>query len=322
MTALSKLIAAAALIAAPVATANTGSELHALRDLSAKQGEKLWPGFGAAPFGFLILEQDREVLICRAEAPAHFEKDGKDAATGCPRFVGPRGKLPAGMLAAMPLFGPPWTIVMGPAPDNVAKLPRWRSTVLHEHSHQWQADLPGYYERVAALDLAGGDESGMWMLEFPFPYEEPAVSALYAAAANALVSALEARGSADFEQKLREYLERRRAFAAAAGERNWRYFDFQLWQEGVARWTEIALSRLSGDPAMSADAALHEQDMLGMLRAPDLAEHRRVVVYAYGMAEALLMDACGTEWRAGYPKQVGLSPLLAAAAARCVGKPI
>lgn len=206
---------------------------------------------------------------------------------------------------------------MGPAPSNADKRPRWRSTVLHEHMHQWQAELPGYYDRVDALDLSDGDESGMWMLNFPFSYQDGAVQGRYAQAAGALVSAVAARGTPAFARRLGDYLEARRAFAAAAGERNWRYLEFQLWQEGIARWTEIALARRSGDAAMSADADAHENAMLDMLRTPDLGEHQRVMVYAYGMAEAMLLEACGPDWRESYPTTLAVGPILEAAAADC-----
>src|SRR5207342_1156798 len=106
----------------------------------------------------------------------------------------------------------------------------------------------------------------------------PKVAVSYSKAAGQLVAAVEARGTPAFAGRLRDYLAARDAFAAAAGERNWRYLEFQLWQEGIARWTEIALSRTSGDPAMVADADLYEQDMLDMLRKPDLAGHERVIV--------------------------------------------
>jgi hypothetical protein len=209
------LLGTLCIAAAPLGTA---TELKGLRSLAASQGEHLWPGFGTAPFGFLILEKDREVLICRPSAPPAFKADGVDPATGCPRFIGPRGKLPEAMLAAMPLFGPPSTIVMGPSPTDEERLPRWRSTVLHEHMHQWQSELPGYYDRTKALDLADGDESGMWMLEFPFPYADPAVAASYSHAAAKLVAAVEARGTPAFNGRLAEYLSARGKFATAAGD--------------------------------------------------------------------------------------------------------
>ena len=159
--------------------------------------------------------------------------------------------MPGNWLAAMPLFGPPSTIVMGTPASTGLTGPRWRSTVLHEHVHQWQAALPDYYARVAALDLAGGDETGMWMLEFRFPLcrsggrrrPRRRVARARRRSGRARHAGLLARGWPIISRL-------RRAFAAAAGARNWRYFEFQLWQEGVARWTEIAISRAlarSGD---------------------------------------------------------------------------
>lgn len=322
MRRLAWLVAAAALAgatsaASPGATRHSGAELNWLRMLAKLAGERLWPGFGEAPFGFLVIEDEREVLLCRDQAPPGFTADGKDEATGCARYVRPRTQLPGNLLAAMPLFGPPSTIVMGPAPRLAERLPRWRSTVLHEHMHQWQAELPAYYERVKALDLSDGDQTGMWMLSFPFPYGDAAVQRAYDRAARALLAAVEARATPAFRDRLSDYLEARKAFAAAAGERNWRYFEFQLWAEGVPRWTEIALSRQSGDAAMIADAGAHERDMLGMLRQPRLAEHQRVAVYPFGMAEAMLMQACGGQWRAAYPRHLALGPVLEQAAASC-----
>ena len=296
---------------------STATEIASLQRVAATAGETIWRAFGTSPFGFLILESDREVLLCRDSAPAGLKADGTDPATGCPRYVRPRTQLPADLLAAMPLFGPPWTIVMGPAPVAPDRLPSWRSTVLHEHTHQWQGEFPGYYDRVKALGLSDGDESGMWMLNFPFPYADSEVQQRYVEATQALLAAVEARGSASFRGRLRDYLDARRAFAAAAGERNWRYFDFQLWQEGVARWTEIAVSRASGKSVAAAHAGVHEAKMLDMLRRPNLNRHRRVAVYAYGMAEAMLLDACGPAWRDRYPSELGLGPLLAEAEVEC-----
>ena len=313
--------AAAAAAAAWTPTAapdRIGAELSALRETARTRGEALWPGYGAAPFGFLLVHGEHEMLLCHPNMPAGFARDGSDAATGCDRFVRPRSGLSDTLLAAMPLFGPPSTIVMG-TPETTGLSPaRWRSTIFHEHFHQWQSDLPDYYARVAALDLAGGDQSGMWMLNFAFPYDQPEVAAAYVAAAGALLAAIEARGSDAFRTRLADYAERRRAFAAAAGERNWRYLDFQLWQEGVARWTEIALGRGSTDAAMRAEAEARETELLAGLRRPDLARQQRLVAYPMGAGEAMLLEACGPGWRARYPSLLALGPLIDAAARACV----
>jgi hypothetical protein len=306
---------AASTLAAPAEP--IGAELSALRDIARSQGEALWPGFGSAPFGLLLVHGEREVLLCHPSMPAGFSPDGADAATGCDRFVRPRSGLPDALLAAMPLFGPPSTIVMG-TPETTGLSPaRWRSTVFHEHFHQWQSHLPDYYARVAALDLAGGDETGMWMLNFAFPYDRPEVGAAHAAAAAALLAAIESRGTDAFGARLADYAERRRAFAAAAGERNWRYLDFQLWQEGVARWTEIALGRGSSDAAMRAEAVAREAEALAELRRPDLARQQRLAAYPMGAGEAMLLEACGPGWRARYPSLLAMGPLIEDAMREC-----
>ena len=81
----------------------------------------------------------------------------------------------------MPVFGPPATIVVG-TPEATERAPTmWLQVLLHEHFHQWQMRDPAYFEATAALDLADGDTSGRWMLEYPFPYEDAAFAAGWAA---------------------------------------------------------------------------------------------------------------------------------------------
>ena len=112
----------------------------------------------------------------------------------------------------------------------------------------------------AALDLAGGDESGMWMLELRLPLcrARRRRQAYGRGLARARRRAGGARHAA-FAAALRRLSGAPAALSpTAAGARNWRYFEFQLWQEGVARWTEIALGRASADPAMRADAGARE----------------------------------------------------------------
>jgi hypothetical protein len=319
MLAIFASMALSAAAAQPPATAlgALGPELAQIRTVARNGGEALWTGYGSAPFGFLLIEPGGETLLCHPSAPPGFAAAGRDRATGCDRRVRPRGNLPGTWLAAMPLFGPPSTIVIGTPAATGLTLPRWRSTILHEHFHQWQNALPEYYARVGALDLSGGDESGMWMLNFAFPYADPGVASAHAAASRALAGAIAARGTPAFRDRLAHYLTLRRAFAAASGPRNWRYLEFQLWQEGVARWTEIALSRAWPDAAMRAEAETYEREVRTALDAPDLAGQQRVAVYPMGAGEAMLLEACGGAWRARYPSLLSLGPLLEDAARSC-----
>jgi hypothetical protein len=193
----------------------------------------------------------------------------------------------------------------------------WTRTILHEHFHQWQDALPGYYAHIAALDLAGSDQTGMWMLNYPFPYADPKTVAAFNDAARALAVAVDARGQADFRSKLTAYLEARRRLAEALGERDWRYAELELWKEGIARWTEIELGKRFPDPAVRASAIQLEAKSRAWLDRPDIAGAGREFVYPYGTAEAMLLEACGPAWRRAYPRQLALGPLLDAAARKC-----
>jgi hypothetical protein len=313
---LAHLFAALALQAAPAMDSLTG-ELAAAQAVARTEGERLWPGFGAAPFGMLLVRENRELLLCHPSVPAGFGPAGLDPATGCHGFTRPRSTLAANLLAAMPIFGPPSTIVIGTPEATRLSPARWRATIWHEHFHQWQAALPDYYPRVGALGLAGDDRTGMWMLNFPFPYQRPDVVQAHGHAARALAAALAARGGGSLVPLARRYVALRRAFAQAAGERNWTYFDFQLWQEGVARWTEIAIGRSTSDQAARDEATAREREILAALAEPDLARDGRPAAYALGAGEAMLMEACGADWRTRYRATLALGPLLEDAAREC-----
>jgi len=217
----------------------------------------------------------------------------------------------------MPVFGPQSTIVMGTPESTGRAQADWTRTILHEHFHQWQDALPDFYSRVAKLDLSGGDRTGMWMLNYPFPYADPNTQPAFATASRALGAAVGARGTAAFRAKLAAYLAARRQLAHTVGEKNWRYAELELWKEGVARWTEIELGKRYPDPAVRASALRLEKKSREWLDKPDLAGAGREFVYPYGAAEAMLLDACGSQWRREYPKQLATGPLLEAALRSC-----
>lgn len=303
--------------AAGPAELNVGPHLAQVREFAGGEGDEVWPGYGSAPFGFLLVGEKNEILICRDQVPEGFAPAGTDAATGCKRHSRTRSGMPNTLLAAMPLFGPPSVIVMGTPKTTNRTEANWVRTILHEHFHQWQYALPTYFDRINALDLHGGDQTGMWILNYPFPYEDPAVVAAYSAASNKLADALAARATPHFPAALGAYLDARSAFAAAAGERNWRYFELQLWQEGVARWTEIRLGKWYPRQDVRDSTAKLEAATLEALRKPDLPGTKRESVYPYGAGEAMLLQACGEGWRSTYRTELALGPLLQAAQAEC-----
>jgi hypothetical protein len=292
------------------------------RAFASAHGDDVWVGYGAAPFGFLLVTPKAEYLLCRDAVPQSFTPDGTDPATGCTRHRRPPSGLPSTLLAAMPVFGLPGDIVMGTPETTGRPEAAWLRTILHEHFHQWQYALPAYFERLQALDLHGGDQSGMWVLNYPFPYTDESVNDAFARASNLLAEAAAARGKPEFAHAFDRYLEARRALAVSAGEKNWRYFEFQLWQEGVARWTEIRLGKWFPRQDVRDSAVELEQATLESLRSSQLARTKREIVYAYGAAEAMLLQACGHGWRALYRQVLALGPLLDAARTSCAAQPV
>lgn len=299
------------------ASRDVGTDLAQIRRFSETEGESVWPGYGRAPFGFLLVTERQESLLCRDVVPQGFQPAGRDSATGCERYERARTQLPDTLLAAMPLFGPPAVIVMGTPKTTGRTEASWVRTILHEHFHQWQYENFDYYKRIRALDLHDGDETGMWALNYAFPYDDPVVVAAFDQASLKLADAVAARATPRFAAAFDDYLTARKTLAARAGERNWRYLEFQLWQEGVARWTEIRLGKWYPRQDVRDSAARLEQATLEGLRSPKLAEMKREVVYAHGTAEAMLLQACGNDWRAAYSKLLSLGPLLEASRAKC-----
>jgi hypothetical protein len=312
------LLAVLVAAAAPSPTApDVGASVAKVRSFARSSGDRLWPGYGSASFEFLLVAGDKEELLCRAAVPDGFNADGKDPTSGCAKYNRPRSGLPDTLLAAMPIFGPPSTIVMGTPESTGRASADWTRTILHEHFHQWQDSFPDMFIRMRELDLAGDDKTGMWMLNYPFPYSDPAVISAFNEASRMLAAAVDARGKPGFRNALSRYLDARAQLAKAAGDKNWRYAELELWKEGVARWTEIQLGKRYPDPAVRASAIRLEQQSRAWLDRPDIVKSGREFVYPYGTAEAMLLEACDPGWRRAYPKELALGPLLEAARHSC-----
>ncbi|MBW3611651.1 MAG: hypothetical protein KY438_08980, partial [Actinobacteria bacterium] len=66
----------------------------------------------------------------------------------------------------------------------------------------------------------------------------------------------------------------------------------------------------------AASAALRRRT-LEQLRAPDLGQSKRVAFYALGAGEAMLLEACRTNWRDRYFETLAMGPLTARVADQC-----
>jgi hypothetical protein len=277
-------------------------------------GNRVWPDWDKAPFAVLLVTPRHEFLIRHAKPSDGFTPIDEDAVFKHKVWFRKREYVPD-LLATFPAVGGVPTVVIGQAENTSAKTStRWVITLLHEHFHQLQYSQPRYYAAVDALGLARGDQTGMWMLNYPFPYATPAVKDQFAVMCKALAGALEGRRRADFAKKLASYIEEKKKFRSLLKVDDYKYFAFQAWQEGIARYTEYHVAGLAAAeyrPTKEFEGLKDYKSFKGEagailsgiekeLASAQLDRAKRIAFYAVGAAEGLVLDRASPEWRKQY----------------------
>jgi hypothetical protein len=277
--------------------------------------EQLWPGWGHTTRQVLLVTDSAEFLVGGTRPGTDFAPLGRDSLLGGEIWTRPRQFSPA-LLATFPAVGGVPTIVIGSAERTGRPSTAWVLTLLHEHFHQWQYSQPGYYAGVERLNLARGDTTGQWMLEYPFPYDSAPAQQAMRRLATALVWALDSQPGAP-AKALEHVIDAREALRGVLQADDYRYFEFQLWQEGVARYMEYAAARAAaehGEPTaefrslpdyqpFSRAAAAARHALRRELQQLDLSRQRRVAFYPVGAAIALLLQQTRPDWKRAYAEQ-------------------
>jgi hypothetical protein len=283
-------------------------------------GERLWPGWTKAPFAVLLVTPDNEFLVRHPKPSADFVNLGYDDALKSNVYYRKRN-FPANFLATFPAIAGSGisVIVVGQAENTLAKTSTpWVITVLHEHFHQLQDSQPNFYADVNGLNLAHGDQSGMWMLNYAFPYDRKEVQDQFVTMSKILGEAAQLGKSqrAERVKKVNEYLEARRKFGTLVAPDDDKYLAFQFWKEGIARYTEYHAAQLAARSfrpskefralkdfqSFAVVAETTRQRNFPQLSTQKLGESKREVVYSFGAAEGLLLDAIKPGWRREYFK--------------------
>lgn len=277
-------------------------------------GNRIWTDWQKAPFALLLVTPENEFLIRHPKPSPDFKLINYDPLLKSNVYYRKRTQ-PQNLLATFPLVGGIPTIVIGQAENTDKKTSTpWVITILHEHFHQLQYSQPRYYDDVNALGLTRGDQSGMWMLNYPFPYDWPEMKEHFSHLSRLLADALQAKTKSDFSIKLAAYLKQRRELEKTLSPDDYRYFSFQMWQEGIARYTEYRIAKLSakGRRPGKAFRALPDyqpfdevaeeirRGTLNDLTTGKLEDYKRVIFYALGAGEGLLLDRVNPRWRQRY----------------------
>jgi hypothetical protein len=268
--------------------------------LAEALGPIVWPGWERTPMPVLFVADSAEYLIGHPDPTADFSPLGRDSLLRRELYVRPR-RFPPTLLATFPAVAGRSTIVVGSATRTGKSSAEWVVTLLHEHLHQWQSSLPGYYARTAALGLSEGDTTGQWMLDYPFPYDSVpvrrAVSGLAASLGHALRTPRDDRAEA--LRKLAADRDRLRDILSPA---DYRYLEFQLWQEGVPRFVEMAAAEAAGQDhgEYRELGARMRRELQRTLETMDTGRDRRISFYALGAGMASLLQETRPDWRKVY----------------------
>ena len=282
------------------------------RRLADRVCERLWPGWGRTTFQVLLVGDSAEFLLGHAPTTEAFTPLGYDALLKSDVWVRDR-RFPPSLLATFPAVGGVPTVVIGTAERTGKSSTDWVLTLLHEHFHQWQNSRPDYYQGVARLDLAGSDTTGQWMLNYAFPYDSAPVQRSMRNLATVLGTVLDTRPTVS-EALLNDVIATRDSLRRHLTAPDYRYLEFQLWQEGVARYTEYAVAKAAsraGAPLAEFrrlpdfepyDSAYRRRilELRRELDQLDLLHQRRVAVYPVGAALAFVLETTRPDWKLAY----------------------
>jgi hypothetical protein len=277
--------------------------------LNTQIADEVWPGWSRTIAPLLLVTNEGEFLTHHPDTPSDFEKIGDNL------YARPR-QFAVNLLATFPAFGPQSVIVIGePENTNAKTSTPWLITVMHEHFHQLQDGQPGALEAMKGLGLAHGDETGMWMLNYPFPYDKPEVVRSFSDLRKLLLEALNEKNDERFRKLAGQYAVERKKFFGQLAPDDRKYFSFQLWKEGIARYVQVKsaeaaagyqptpeFAALPDYEPFAAYARRFRGDTMRELGEADLAKWKRTVIYSFGACEGFLLDRVNPKWKDGYFK--------------------
>jgi hypothetical protein len=276
--------------------------------------DKIWENWDKAPFALLLVYDENEFLINHPSPSDDFNLTGFDSHLNSKVYYRHR-VFNKQFLATFPAVNGLSTIVVG-TPENTGKSSiDWIITILHEHFHQHQNSQPDYYSSVERLNLSEGDETGMWMLNYPFPYEDEKINAVYDSAKKSLANIFKNKNESRFKDLYDKFRKRRYNLIESFNEKDYKYFSFQLWQEGIARYTEIKLmqfllednyifskevQKLADYKPLKDHYSNYYLNALDLLNGLSLSDSKRNCFYAFGAFEGLLLDNVNMDWKKNY----------------------
>jgi hypothetical protein len=279
--------------------------------------DKIWPNWSDVPAPLLLITEPGEFLTHSGVAPDGFKKIDDE-------YLYRARQFPTNLMATFPAFGLPAVIIIGePTTTDAKTSTSWIMFAMHEHFHQLQYAQPHYYAQLQALGLSRGEKTGTWIINFPFPYENEAVNAGFDQLRELLLQTLMEKDGQRFQHAAARYVRARKEFMNSLVPDDRKYLEFQIGQEGIARYTQFSVAEQGAsyqpspkfialpDYSLFSDIAAHAREQtLNELSHVKLSTAKRTAVYSFGAAEGLLLDRFHPDWKAHYFEHMfALGPL-------------
>ncbi|MCF1713267.1 hypothetical protein L0U88_01335 [Flavihumibacter sp. RY-1] len=280
--------------------------------ISKQYSEQIWKNMQQLPFVVLLVTDSTEFLIHHPYPSSDFQLSEYDSILKTRIYFRAR-RFSNKLLATFPAVNGVPCIVIGLPEKTNKSSSEWTITLLHEHFHQYQFSSKGYYQDVEGLNLSRGDSTGSWQLNYPFPYKDEKIVLQFNRFRTALQEAVLNRMNKRFDRYFKIYWKERDKLKKILKPADYKYLSFQIWQEGIARYTEYKFLTFLNDYTPSTEMkSLPDytpfpdlRDTLfknetGFLNKMNLSADKRVCFYSIGFTEALLLDKENEQWRQYY----------------------
>jgi len=279
------------------------------QQMARHYGNRVWPRFSQTPFPALLLEAEGERFFCPYSKPEGFIFSGADVVTGCRVYYRAANHFAKETQVTLMFSGSEPVVVMGTPELSESNVAAWMATLLHEHFHQYQMNWSGYKKAIARLSLENTGAGKNWRLQYPFAYDDVKTGNLLALLSSQLAEILMQPDRDVAKKMIIRYARLRPLVFGQLAEGQRRYLEFQLWQEGVARYTELAMVEFAASDTtaiwmlqidFAALGANLRKNMIEHLLDSGLSQHQRAYFYSFGAAEALVLDMMDINWRDRY----------------------
>jgi hypothetical protein len=282
--------------------------------LSDTLSERVWKSWKNVTCATLLVTPEYEFLVRHPRPSEDFTLIGYDSLLKGDVYSRKR-QFSINFLAAFPAVGGISTVVIGQAENTNKKTSTpWVVTVLHEHFHQLQESQSNYFAEVEALNLSRGDNTGMWMLNYAFPYDSHEVIQQFANMTQLLSDTLQSKTQPEFSKNLAAYLAERQKLKEVLSSDDYKYFSFQIWKEGIARYTEYRVAKLAAEDSepdkqfralkdfesYETVANQIKSSILNELSTYRIENDKRELFYSIGGGEGLLLDKVNPNWQDRY----------------------